>query len=469
MDFYLKINGIRIEWSSRNKIRLDRFNPMFDYETIQGSRVADFTIPFSPSADKLFNWYYLPQSQYKPIEYYTEKYAYGELIERGIVYLVDVNNDGYVVAFTQNLGEFFGDYQTVMLDKLPFGSEEIPAILVANPDISTAKYVFPSIRNSSFYGTESALWYNGIVNEYSGGNYVAGVTKTPLLFVRFLFDKMAILSNFSYEGEFFTSEFFKRIIIYNTFSLDDLTAIEYANHLPTDITFPQLLIELRKLFNVVFFFDVQRRVITGKFVRTLMNQPTKLNWTGKIAPSKNRTPLLNNRLSLNWELESNDELMKVTPIDFLKYDSIGTGILFELKTKISTLNVSEGLAITKQVGISKRLAQGANSFKTRILFWNGMASGIPTATNTYGDVRLAWHGTNNLVDRFWAETQDWRSRTSMKPVLANISATDLAILDWHSRNGENICLHSYGKDYYIANLKAQLPLTDAVELELWER
>lgn len=471
MDFYLKINGVRIEWASRNKIRLDRFNPMFDYETVQGSRVADFTIPYSPEADKLFNWYYLPQSKYKPVMYYTEKYAYGELIERGFVYLVDVNEEGYVVAFTQDLGEFFGDYQTILLNKLPLGSEVIPAILEPNPDIATAKYAFPTIINPLFYGTEAAPWYNGKMNEFLAGDYVAGGTKVPMLFGRFLFDQMASLCNFKYEGEFFESNVFKRMLLFNTFSLDELTSIDYANHLSTDLTFPGLLIELRKLFNVAFFFDVQRRIITGTFVKTLMNQATKLNYTHKIAPTKKRTPVLNNRFSFDWELESNDELMKITPADYLRYDVPGEGQLFEIKTKLSTLDVDAvtGLAMASQIGISKRLAQGAKEFRTRILFWNGLVDGVPMATNQVDDVRLAWHGSDNIVERFWAETVAWRKNTSFKPVLANLTATDLAIIDFHSRKGETVCLHSYGKDYYIANVKAQLPLTEAVELELWER
>jgi hypothetical protein len=476
MDFYLKINGVRIEWASRNKIRLERYNPIFDYETVQGSRVADFTIPFSPLADKLFNWYYLPQSQYKSMEYYCEKYVYGDLVERGFVYLVDVNNEGYVVAFTQNLGEFFGDYQTVKLNKLPLGSEAIPAAFDPNPNYLTAKYVLPTILNEGFYGGEEAAWYNGRINDFTGGVYTATGTKTPLMLYRSVFDMMASLCNFRYEGDFFETDFFKRMLFYNTFSLDDATTIEYANHLPNDLTFPELLIELRKLFNVAFFFDVQRRVITGKLIGKMLRKPTKLIWTDKIMPSKNRTPLIKNRLSLDWEVDSDDNLLKVVPPDFLKYDTpvLGGGVpgqLFEIKSRLSTLNIdtASGLAITHQGGISKRLQQTAKDSKPRILFWNGMVAGVPTATHKAGNVRLAWHGVDNLVDNFWRETESWRQKTSMKPVLANLTAGDLASLDWHRNNGENICLHSKGKDYYIANIKANLPLNSAVEMELWER
>lgn len=475
MDFYLLIEGKRIEWGKTDKIRLERYNPMFDFETVQGSRVADFTIPFSPEADHLFNWYYLPQSTYTQAEYYCEKYCYGQMIERGFVYLVEVSDEGYVVAFTQNLGEIFGDYQNIMLNKLPLGMENVPLVYQGNSDHLLDKYCLPTVLNSGFYGDLDAPWYDGKMNSYSAGAYANGGTKVPMLFAHWFFERMGVLCDFRFVGEFFESEVFKRMVLYNTFSLDDMTEIHYANHLTDDMTFPQLLLELGKLFNVSFFFDVQRRILTGRFSQTMMNTPTKLNWTEKIAPSKKRTPLTMNRLQLDWALDDGDDLMKVPPADYEKYQtpppSVGvTGTFFEITTRISTLYMdASGLPMVKQNGISSRMKQNSPSFKLRILLWNGMVGGVPTATNAFGTVRLAWHGANNLVDNFWRNYEKWRLNTSMRPVIANLTAAEIALLDWHARAGEHLAIHSKGKDYYIANLKAQLPLTEACELELWER
>lgn len=476
MDFYLLIDGKQVPWQSTNKVVFERFNPLFDFSTVQGSKVNDFVIPFSPVSDQLFNWYYLPQSQLSSVQYLCEKYAYGVLIECGFIYLVDVSEDGYIVAFTQNLSEFFGDYQRTTFNKLPLGTEAIPANFVANVDYLTAKYALPVIINSGFYGNESAPWYTGRMNDYSAGAYIADSTKVPMLFVRYLFERMQELCNFTVEGEFFTSELYKRMLMYNTFSLDDRTAIEYANHLPEEQTIVDFLLDLRKLFNVVFFFDVQARKLVGKFGKTLMNSETRLNFTGKVAPSKRRTPEKLNRLELDWERESNDDLMKVPPTDFEKYTTAPqeqgvVGQLFSLKTRISTLtkDTDTGLAIAKQAGVSTRLNQGSNTFKTRILFWNGMVNGLPTATNEMPGIRLAWHGNNNLVDNFWSEYESWRLTASMRPLSINLSALDLADTDFHRTSGANMAFHHKGRDYYIASIKTQLPLTEASEVEAWIR
>lgn len=474
MDFYLTINGQIVPWERTQKVVLERYNPLFDFNTVQGSRVNDFVIPFSNISDKLFNFYYLPQSSLQNVQYFCEKYSYGILIERGYVYLVDVSEEGYVVAFTQNLSEFFGDYQNTTYNKLPIGSEAIN--LVANVNYLTAKYCFPTIINSGFYGNEPASWYTGKMNDYTGGNYVIDSTKVPMIFVRYLFDRLAALCNFSYEGEFFESEIFKRMIFYNTFSLDDRTTIEFSNHLPDEQTIAGFLLDLKKLFNVTFFFNVQERKLTGIFTKTLMNSATKLDYTNKVTPTKRRTPEKNNRLELDWELEGNDELMKVIPADFQKYTTAPqsegiVGQLFSLKTRISSLvkdNLT-GLSISKQVGISTRLNQGANSFRTRILFWNGMVGGVPTATNEIPSCRLAWHGSNNLKDNFWTEYETWRLKASMKPLAVNLSALDLADTDFHHNAGENIAFHYKGKDYYLGSIKTQLPLWDASQVEAWER
>ena len=58
MDFYLAINGQIVPWERTQKVVLERYNPLFDFNTVQGSRVNDFVIPFSNISDKLFNFYF---------------------------------------------------------------------------------------------------------------------------------------------------------------------------------------------------------------------------------------------------------------------------------------------------------------------------------------------------------------------------------------------------------------------------
>ncbi len=90
-------------------VTLEKYNPIFDFNEIRGAKVMDFTVPFSPVTDRLFNWYGLHQTSYEGNRLYCEKYADGLLIEKGFVELLDVREEGYVLFFSQNLGEFWGD------------------------------------------------------------------------------------------------------------------------------------------------------------------------------------------------------------------------------------------------------------------------------------------------------------------------------------------------------------------------
>ena len=91
-DMYgIKIDGVWADMSPGQTVKLMRWNSLFDFETVRGSLVNDFTIPFSPINDKLFGWFREPGMKYPNKQYYCEKIADGYVIERGFIELVDCN------------------------------------------------------------------------------------------------------------------------------------------------------------------------------------------------------------------------------------------------------------------------------------------------------------------------------------------------------------------------------------------
>lgn len=450
-------------------ITLNRFNPIFDFNEIQGAKVYDFTLPFSPRNNPIMGYLSESQVAWKSKDLSCEKYVHGELIERGFVEVKEVTNQGYSVIYTQNLGEIFGDYQKIPLNLIDFGSEAIPGALVAAADPLTAKYCFPMVANPAFYGTAIPGTYAGYMNHYTGGAYTAPSPKVPMLFLRFVLEKIATLCNFTFEGDFVTDAIMKRLIFYNTFSLEGRTTIEYNNHLP-ELTIPELLKELRKLFNLGLFFDVHSRTLKIRYVDNLLAQPTLLNWSKKFARVANRAPEPANRLELDWELDGGDGLMKVRPDYYEKYTSTGEGLLFPIKTRLSAPEVDgSGRIKVEQPGVTPVNNQLNNRFGPRLAFWGGMVGSIPTASNTYGTYRLAWHGDNNLVDRFWAGFESFRKNTFRRVMLGDLNATDIAKIDMHRRAGETMAVHIHGRDYVIGNQRINLPLRGVSELELWAK
>jgi hypothetical protein len=466
--FLIKIDGHRADWQKGLSVRLNRKNPIFEFDSITGNLVNDFLLPFSPTNDKLFGHFYNPQSQFLDKDYICEKYVDGQLIEHGTIQLKETTQNGYQVIYVQNFGEFFGDYQFVSLNNIDFGTESV-RILPKSINHLTDKYCFPQIKNTGFYGANPVAGYNGIVNS------LATSPQTPMLFLKFLFEKIAEKCNCTFDGEFFEHEAIQRLILYNTFALDGDSNIRFQNHLP-QITIPELLKELRKLFNLGIFINLQNRTITIRFADELLSKDTKLNWTNKVVPSTQRSPLFANRLELDWQLESNDDMMKVVPNDFKKYETsqenIRRGTLFSVKSKFSSLEIDPdtGLSVVVHAGITTTNNQKNNGFSPRLLFWNGIVKNKATATNTYGSYRLAWHGPNNLKSNFWSKYESFRSQTCSRKMMCILNANDLAQIDFHRRKGETLAVHIKGRDYYIDEVATPLPLEGrASEVLFWER
>lgn len=465
--FKLTIDGIVAVISQGKNYLLQRYNPMLDFETVQGAKMLDFTLPWCDVNNKIFSNYGHPQVRYSFKKYYAELSFDGRIIERGYVQLRSVSKDGFVVFYTQNLGEVFGDYQKTTLNLLPFGSEVIPGTLVANPDHLTAKFCFPKIDNSAFYGTNGgSISYSGFVNNYASGVYTAG-PKVPMLFLRYVLEKIGEICGLKIKGSFMTDARMQRLILYNTFSLDGATNITYANHLP-EMTIPDFLKELRKLFNLALFFDTSRRILTIEFVDELLSREVVVDWSKKFPRLMSKSPVLDNRIELDCELDSNDALLKPLPTFFDKYSSavVNDGeLLFPIKTRFSTLLLGGGLPKTQQVGISNQFNQGSNKFAPRLLFWEGLVSGVPQASNSYSGVSL---NNASLAANFYLKYEKFRRNTHATTTTANLTAADISVIDGHRKNVDGIlAVHAQGNNYLIGDQQIQLP-NNKVILDLWK-
>jgi hypothetical protein len=359
-NYYITLDGQLADLAAGQSITLQRYNPIFDFETVRGSKVLDFTLPFSAVNDRIFGYFGEHQTSYQNKKYLCEKYVDAVLIEKGYVELADVTEEGYVVFFTQNLGEIFGDYQHTTLNKIDFG--KLPLIFKADFDPLVDAFAMPSVLNKAFYGVNVKAGFNGVVNEYVAGGYTADCPKVPMFSIKWLFEKIADLCDFKFGGGFFESEWFQYALLENTFSLDGSTEINCQNHLP-EWSIPTFLKELKKLFNLALCFDSTSGTLVIRFSDEVMQQATKLNYTEKVVPSASRKPEFFNRLEFDWELDKDDNLMKIPPVEFEKYASTtsttANGNFFSVKTGFSSRKTDSvtGLAVAEQVGISSLFNQ----------------------------------------------------------------------------------------------------------------
>ena len=474
----IRVEGQALDLLPNTSFTLERFNPVFDFGTVQGSRVYPFTVPFSPRNNRIFQYANDPQSVWTPRDYYTEKYADGDLIERGFTFLNKIQSNGFEIAFGQNLGDFFGDLQDVPLNRLPLGSEALPSnlgnMLPEKIINGTLVYCLPTTINSQFYGGALA-GFNGRLNDYAANVYTNATPKIPFIGVHWLLKRLGELCGFTVSGEFLEDVSAKNLIIYNTFALDGSpTLLTYANHLPESLTVRSLFLALKlPPFGITSFFDVQTRTITMRYTQSVMNAETRLDYTPKTNPVYVPGTIADRRLELDWDLDGDDGLMKVVPIELQKYTApiAGTASLFSLKGVFSTLKMdtATGLPAAEQQGITALTGQMDKTFKPRLLFWHGVVGGVPTAKTTHGNMNLSFSGANNLREKFWTKYESWRLATFPVALKTSLNGSNLAQLDFHQRAGQDITIHVKGVDYYVQRISTTLPLENYANLDVWKK
>jgi hypothetical protein len=463
--FFIKIEGQVIDMPADQSVTLEKYNPIFDFDEIRGAKVMDFTVPFSPIADRLFNWYGLHQTSYENKRLYCEKYAEGLLIEKGFVELLDVVEEGYVLFFSQNLGEFWGDLQSIPMNLIDFGS--VPAAPQAAYNYTTHAVAWPKVKNTGFYGNVSAEVatslgaFDGWVNDLAN----ADSPKVPMPGLRYVFDKIAELTKVTFTGDFFESEYFKLGLIENLFAIDDLTTIEVRNHLWAT-TIPGFLIYLAKYLNYAIYIDASRRVVRIQSRDLRMRDAAKIDLTSCVVPSRSRKPEKAKRLELDWQLDSNDARVKVRPSGWELYQTPGgendSTQFFPIKSEISTRDVEAGTAIIEQLGISSKIKEGNNVPTPKLLLW----AGGQKASNKVGVTSLL---IQDIVTARYSYYQSWRARTASRTVFAKLDAAKLAELDFHTTGGENSVVYIHGRDYLIESIRVNLPNEGLATLELWEK
>jgi len=449
----IRIDGESADLTPGATLTLERFNPMMDFETIQGSRVYGFELPDTPTNRRLLGYFYQPQVEYQARKFRCEKYEYGQMVEQGFVMIQEVKPTGFSLYFTQNLGEIFGDRQTILLSELNLHTAPVAPVL--NPNHLTDALAWPTIQNDGFYGNQGVSGWNGLMNEYTAGAYNANA-RVPMYFLSWVYRTFGALTGWSFTGQFWQDPDLLRLLLYNTYSTDGLATITSNNHLP-GLTLGGLTIDLRKLFNLFIEFDVRRNVCTMDFADRVLATADVLDWTDKAAPDHVKAPELVNRLELSYDIDGNDGLLKPIPASMDTYTTAETtlnkgGTTLPIRSRLSTLltDAATGRAMTQQPGVSTLNKDNKGGASPKLVFWNGVVGGQPVATNAQGGRSLLWRGTNNLVNVGYSNYEAFRSNTFRVTKLVYLTPGDLARFSFRQK------VHIKGVNYVVGSLKAVL-------------
>ncbi|MBN8827068.1 MULTISPECIES: hypothetical protein [unclassified Spirosoma] len=458
MSLQIRIDGQVVDLTPDTKVNLELVNPYLVYEDILSAKATIPAIPATSRNRIIMGFPDLLQNDAVGMRYQCEKYYNGQLLQSGVAILTEAAQT-FALTVVQPLGELFGDLHTKTLPEVDFGAIALPGALTpVLQQFGRNVVAFPTVLNSEYYGTSGAsIGYSGKVNAYAGGAYTAGPL-VPMVFLNEILLRVSELTGVTITGPFIDHPVLSQLLLYNTRSLDGNPFITLQQHLPT-LTIPELLLELRKLFNLAMTVDTVERSIRLDFTEGFHQRAAQINWSDKALKDFKKRPETARRLQLGSLADGGDGLAKDKPgilADYLTPELESDTGVSQLSCKFSTLLTDDatGLAITKQAGITAQFGQLTNTFTPRLLFWNGLQYGIPTATARRGGYSLYWNGENGLAVRFWGKTEANRKRQFYLERGLALNEVDLATLDFSEK------VHINGLDYWVGKLSINLPITE---------
>ena len=458
----IKIAGQSVEIPEGREYILKRKSPLLDKTEVLGDYMEEIDLPFTVNNDRILGHYRNPQVLDQPTRAYCEQSVNSNMMARGFV-IPSSAIDSYKLAFTCGLADAFGNLRTKNLNEINFGSISLPLPIIdrqnfynnsINNTWNNHGYTFPTVENEDFYGGINPENFNGRVNDFATGAYTSS-TKVPYFFWKYIAQEIATKVGWTFSGEWWNSQACSALLIDNTYSLDTLDSILIQNHLPT-LTVGQFLLQTAILDDVVLMFDVPNRILRFELMDSFLKNTAALDWSSKCQPITGKVPARVVGIELKWNLDADDALAKITDIFYQNYVTPGTDSeaegLLKFETVWSSVVTSpNGFAIQKKQGITPVNKQLDKKFTPRLVFWNGMVSGYPRATNTLGTKKLQWNGAGGLYQTSWKREERFRMQTFQTPTV-KMFLTESDLTEWSPEKK----VHINGVNYLFESIDCPL-------------
>lgn len=464
----IRIEGESVDLAPSTQFDLELYNSMLDIEAPQSSRGIGITLPFTPENHKKLGYIYHPQSTTTKRNYQADIYIATNLVDSGYAYLRDANGS-YPMDFTSNIKEFFGAYQARMLTDIDLGVVNIPPILsdtLVDTWYNSNGCVFPTVKNELYYEKNVPVGFDGLVNKYNTGSYVTS-PKTPCFFLKHILQKVGDLAGVTYAGDFWNDSNTAKLILYNTREATPGTSIERRIFMP-EMSIAQLILGLRKTFNLYLRFDVYRRILRLDYAKDVYAGLCEIDWSAQAPDFVGGSPSTVPGLELSWLLDSNDQMYKDPFFD--PYATAGAdGQRLKISSHFRTLKMASGLPTTLQFGIATN--QLDKKCVPGLLSWQGVISGIPFANNFFGEVVMQWNGTGNLYDVYWKSEEVFRQNGYRVESRVGLSSAQVAKMSAILRGEDDglPIVHMNGTNYLLERMivpsqNTNLPLISAWRL-----
>jgi hypothetical protein len=443
-----KVNGTLLVGAGNSGYSLNLMSPLGSFADVAGSKVYSIKIEDNTLSRKVFGNVQHPSVRRDATQLYDVEIVRGNvMLERGYGILRDAKS-GFEMSFTANYREVFGALKDKSLQEIEeFGTLAFGTLLTNTPDVNG--YVMPTIANPKFYenGNAPGGWA-GIVNEWSGGAYTAGV-KVPMFFVKNILSRLTTLTGVVFSGTFYSSALMEKLLFYNMREANVGTGIDIRKHLP-NMTIGQVLLGIRKTYNVLIRIDSVNNKVRLDWADGMYGAVPTRNWSEKMARIKSGTPTWTNGLRLRSASDGGDGLNK--DAFFLPYETtigLDGGDLgyMEIESPFGGLMMYGALPTVEQVGITD--VQSDKVFGNRLLYWVGGAS--PVASNAYDDVVLNNEGRAEAYFVGLEKYQKSSYRVEERVWLSAMDIADMARI-FKGVTEDAPVVHVWGNNYLVDSI-----------------
>lgn len=444
-NYQVFVNGEAVDLVPGVGFDLEMSNPMFEFSSISGSKAMEIRALASSKKNRLlFGNVGSPMVRKAKTKYYCEQVLNGNVIDIGYCTIRMTVNE-YILDFTSDLSDLFTGVQNELLPTLNFTPLAIPGnwnTTITNT-WSSGGYVLPMIKNEIFYDANAPGGWDGVVNKYASSAYV-WADKNPMFYLKKIINDVAVMGGVSMSGPWWSSALANALLIYNT-RIADAVNIDTRLYLP-ELTIGQLLMNIRKLYNVVLWMDGVGKSIKIESESDILNKDVSLDWTRKTMV-KFGTPYIYSGVRL-------------ASASLGQMDGLGTDAYYEpyvlgeqtktfgIETALTGIQVLSGMPTVKQAGITP--TQADKKFAPRLLYYTGNA----IASDAFGGVKLKWNDNDGLANNYWKSGIALRNNAWETSALVDLNAADVAKVSniFKGKDAAAPMVHIGGVNYIIKKL-----------------